>query len=110
MRQKTVPCGQIDDAAAPEPAADPPRHLPGFVELFPRQAARMTRDARHTVEQTIAGESLESRSVSLPFEEMENAAAPLYLWRGWSLCVWAGDYGDDRVRRGQGNLPCCDRW
>ena len=59
MCQKPVPRGEIDDAATSKPAADAPRHLPSFVELFPRQAARMTRGARDAVEQPITRKSLE---------------------------------------------------
>ena len=59
MCQQPVPCGQIDDTTAAKPAADPPRHLPGFVQLFPRQAPRVTHGARQPVEQPVARKAIE---------------------------------------------------
>ena len=65
-------CGRL------EAGGDPPRHLPRFVELFPRQAARIAHDACPRWNRPLPENRSRSRSVSLPFEEMENATAPLY--------------------------------
>ena len=51
--------GEIDYAAAPKQAPDPPRYLPRFVELLARQASGLARGARDPVEQRVTLESIE---------------------------------------------------
>jgi hypothetical protein len=38
LGEQAVPAGEVDDAAAAEPPAHPPGHLPGLEELLARQA------------------------------------------------------------------------
>jgi len=54
--EEAMPGGQIDDAAAAEETADATRDLPGFVELFAREAAGGADDASDTIEQCAARE------------------------------------------------------
>ena len=59
LREQTVPASEVDDTAAAKVAADALRHLPGFVQLFTRQAARMAGGAGDAVKQRAAGKAIE---------------------------------------------------
>jgi hypothetical protein len=54
-----MPRTEINDAAAAKPAPDPSRHLPGFVEFFPRQALRRTDRASEAIKQGATGKSIQ---------------------------------------------------
>ena len=54
LRKQSMSGGEIDDAAAAEEAADAPRHLPRFVQLLARQAARAAHRAGETIEERVA--------------------------------------------------------
>ena len=55
MCEQAMSGAKIDDAAAAKHPPDASRHLPGFVQFFPRQAARMTHGARDAIKQRFTG-------------------------------------------------------
>jgi hypothetical protein len=54
-----VTAAEIDDPTAAKQAADAPGHLPGFIQLLPRQTPRMTHGARQPMEQRATREPVE---------------------------------------------------
>ena len=59
MRQQAMAGGQIDDAPAAEHPAHAPGHLPSFVQLFSRQARRVTHGARDAVEERLVRKTID---------------------------------------------------
>jgi hypothetical protein len=59
VREQPVAAGEIDDPAAAEPAASAARHLPGLVELLPRQAARFANGPADPIEERVRREPTE---------------------------------------------------
>ncbi len=54
VREQPMTRCEVNDAAAPEPAPNAPRHLPAFVELLPWQAAGVTDRTREPIEESVA--------------------------------------------------------
>ena len=59
MRQQPMARAEIDDASAAEQPAHAPRHLPCFVELLAREAARAADGAGQPIEERVTGKARE---------------------------------------------------
>ena len=73
LREQAVSGGQVDDASAAEEPPRPACDLPGFVELFARQAARGADGAADAIEQGCGGKPLEVVGVRRAFDAGEKA-------------------------------------
>ena len=56
VRQQSVSAPDIDHAPAAADPARPTAHLPGFVQLLPRDAAGRANDSAQPFEQSVSGE------------------------------------------------------
>ena len=84
-----MPGGKIDDAAAPKDAPHAAGYFPRFVQLFPRQAARVAHRAGHAVAVATGGDQA---------GRVERAGLTVVAERPWHSGVALPEDRDPRFR------------